>query len=237
MCYKYIKLCCHTEVAERGIVMSWKYILFDLDGTVTDSHEGIINCIKYALGEMGYNIPCDEELNRYIGPPLYKGFQDIAGMEYEEALKAAAISRSKYSITGIFENKPYDGIEEVLKTLKEHGKVVMLATSKPEEYAIRILEHFNLSMYFDGITGGSIDGRHNDKDIIIEESILRLGLSSSDKPDIIMVGDRKYDIIGAKACGIASAGVYYGFARKGELETAGADYIINAVSEITGLLL
>jgi len=92
-------------------------------------------------------------------------------------------------------------------------------------------------MYFDGSTGGSIDGRHNDKDIIIEESILRLGLSSSDKPDIIMVGDRKYDIIGTKACEIASAGVYYGFARKGELETAGADYIINTVSEITGLLL
>ncbi len=217
--------------------MSWKYILFDLDGTITDSHEGIINCIKYALGEMGYIIPSDEELGGYIGPPLYKGFQDIAGMEHEEALKAAAIYRSKYSVTGLFENKPYDGIEEVLKVLKEHGKVIMLATSKPEEYAIRILRHFNLSVYFDGITGGLPDGSRNDKDIIIEESITRLGLSSSDKSNIIMVGDRKYDIIGAKACGIASAGVYYGFAKKGELEAAGADYIINTVSEITDLLL
>lgn len=217
--------------------MSWKYILFDLDGTITDSQEGIINCIKYALGEMGYSIPCDEELNGYIGPPLYKGFQDIAGMKPEEALKAAAIYRSKYSVTGIFENKPYDGIEEVLKALKEHGKVIMLATSKPEEYAIKILGHFNLSMYFDGVTGGAVDGSRNDKDIIIEESISRLGLSSCDKKDIIMVGDRKYDIIGAKACGIASAGVYYGFARKGELEEAGADYIINTVSGITDLLL
>ncbi|MCI9078157.1 MAG: HAD hydrolase-like protein [Lachnospiraceae bacterium] len=217
--------------------MSWKYILFDLDGTITDSHDGIINCIKYALGEMGYDIPCNEELYRYIGPPLYKGFQDIAGMGREEALRAAAIYRSKYSVTGLFENKPYDGIEEVLKVLKEHGKIIMLATSKPEEYAVRILEHFNLSRYFDGITGGAIDGSHNDKDIIIEKSILRLGLSSYDKSNIIMVGDRKYDIIGAKACGITSAGVYYGFAKEGELEASGADYIINTVSEITDLLL
>jgi len=217
--------------------MSWKYILFDLDGTITDSRDGIINCIKYALGEMGYRIPCDEELYGYIGPPLYIGFQDIAGMKPEEALNAAAIYRSKYSVTGLFENKPYDGIEEVLRILKEHGKVIVLATSKPEEYAIRILEHFNLSMYFDEIAGGALDGSHNDKDIIIEESIARLGLSSYDKSNIIMVGDRKYDIIGAKACGIASAGVYYGFAKKGELEAAGADYIINTVSEITGLLI
>lgn len=217
--------------------MSWKYILFDLDGTITDSSEGIINCIKYALGEMGYGIPCDEELDGYIGPPLYKGFQDIAGMEEEEALEAAAIYRRKYSVTGLYENKPYDGIEEVLKTLKEHGKITGLATSKPEEYAVKILGHFNLAKYFDKVIGGALDGRRNDKELIIEESISRFGLSSADKLNIIMVGDRKYDIIGAKACGIASAGVYYGFAKKGELEAAGADYIINTVNELTRLLL
>ncbi|MCX4327854.1 MAG: HAD hydrolase-like protein [Lachnospiraceae bacterium] len=217
--------------------MSWKYILFDLDGTITDSSEGIINCIIYALGKMGHDIPSYKELYRYIGPPLYKGFQEIAGMEYKEALEAAAIYREKYSVTGLFENKPYDGIEEVLKILKENGKVTGLATSKPEEYAIRILEHFNLAGYFDKITGGVPDGSRNDKEIIIEESISRFGLSGKDKPDIIMIGDRKYDIIGAKKCGIASAGVYYGFARKGELEEAGADYIIDTVSGITGLLL
>lgn len=217
--------------------MSWKYILFDLDGTITDSREGIINCVKYALGEMGYSIPCDEELYGYIGPPLNKGFQDIAGMEYEEALEAAVIYRRQYSVTGLFENKPYDGIEEVLKALKRHGKVIVLATSKPEEYAVRVLEHFNLSMYFDEITGGALDGSRNDKDIIIEESISRLGLSSACKPGIIMVGDRKYDIIGAKICGITSAGVSYGYAKEGELEEAGADYIINTVSGLTSLLI
>ncbi len=128
-------------------------------------------------------------------------------------------------------------IEEVLKSLKEHGKITGLATSKPEEYAVRILGHFGLVKYFDVITGGALDGRRNDKDIIINETISRLGLSSGDKSNIIIVGDRKYDIIGAKKCKIASAGVYYGFAKKGELEEAGADYIINTVSGITKLLL
>lgn len=227
----------YVKIRKEHIFMSWKYILFDLDGTITDSSEGIINCVIYALGKMGYDIPAYEELYRYIGPPLYKGFQEIAGMEYEEALEAASIYRKKYSVTGIFENRPYDGIEEVLKALKENGKITGLATSKPEEYAIRILRHFNLTRYFDMITGGAIDGSHNDKEIIIEESISRFGLSVKDKSNIIMIGDRKYDIIGAKECGIASAGVCYGFARKGELEEAGADYIINTASGITGLLL
>lgn len=217
--------------------MSWKYILFDLDGTITDSSEGIINCIRYSLEKTGYPVPGYQDLYKYIGPPLYQGFQENAGMTYDEAMKAAAIYREKYSVTGIFENKPYDGIEEVLKSLKEHGKITGLATSKPEEYAVRILGHFGLVKYFDVITGGALDGRRNDKDIIIKETISRLGLSSVDKSNIIIVGDRKYDIIGAKKCKIASAGVYYGFAKKGELEEAGADYIINTVSGITKLLL
>lgn len=217
--------------------MSWKYIFFDLDGTITDSSEGILNCIEYSLVSMGHVVPVREELFKFIGPPLINGFQEITGLSYEEAVEATAIYREKYSVTGLFENKPYDGIEEVLKILKENGKVTGLATSKPEEYAIRILEHFNLAGYFDKITGGVPDGSRNDKEIIIEESISRFGLSGKDKPDIIMIGDRKYDIIGAKKCGIASAGVYYGFARKGELEEAGADYIIDTVSGITGLLL
>lgn len=217
--------------------MSWKYILFDLDGTVTDSSEGIINCVKYALESMGYDIPGYDRLFDFIGPPLIKGFQEISGMSEGEAKKATDKYREKYSITGLFENKPYDGIEDVLKMLKEDGKVIAMATSKPEVYAIRILEHFNLMDYFDEVTGSTLDGRLNDKKSVIEECLVRLGLSYEDKSNIIMVGDRKQDIIGARECGISSLGVYYGFAGDGELEAAGADYIVETVSEIADILV
>ena len=125
----------------------------------------------------------------------------------------------------------------MLKKLKENGKIIAIATSKPEEYAIRILEHFKLAGYFNEITGSTLDGGRNSKHAVIEECFLRLGLSSSDKSNIIMIGDREHDIIAARQCGIASAGVYYGFADKGELEDAGADYIVNTVQEVTALLL
>ncbi len=217
--------------------MSWKYIFFDLDGTITDSSEGILNCIEYSLVSMGHVVPVREELFKFIGPPLINGFQEITGLSYEEAVEATAIYREKYSVTGLFENIPYNGIEDMLKKLKENGKIITIATSKPEEYAIRILEHFKLAGYFNEITGSTLDGSRNSKHAVIEKCFFRLGLSSSDKSNIIMIGDREHDIIAARQCGIASAGVYYGFADKGELEDAGADYILNTVQEVTALLL
>lgn len=217
--------------------MSWKYILFDLDGTITDSSEGILNCIEYALASMGCVIPGRETLFKFIGPPLIDGFQEITGFSYEEAVEATVKYREKYSVTGLFENIPYDGIAEMLKNLKENGKIIAIATSKPEEYAIKILEHFKLTGYFNEITGSTFDGSRNSKSAVIRECLLRLGLYSYDKSNIIMVGDRKHDIIAARQCGIASAGVCYGFADKGELEEAGADYILDTVKEVTALLL
>lgn len=217
--------------------MSWKYILFDLDGTITDSSEGILNCVEYALASMGHAVPGREELFKFIGPPLINGFQEITGLSYKEAVEATARYREKYSVTGLFENIPYNGIENMLKSLKENGKIIAIATSKPEEYAIRILEHFKLARYFNEITGSTLDGSRNNKQAVIEECFLRLGLSSSNKSNIIMIGDRKHDIIAAKQCGITSAGVYYGFADKGELEEAGADYILNTVQEVTAFLI
>lgn len=217
--------------------MMWKYILFDLDGTLTDSSQGITGCVAYALKKSGYSVPGMEALLEYIGPPLVRSFQELAGMPYDEACKAVSLYRSRYGRSGMFENIPYEGIEDVLVALKDKGKIMAVATSKPEEYAVKILEHFRLDRYFDEITGSTFDGSRNDKKSVIEESICRMGLSSADKPDIIMVGDRKHDITGAKECGIASLGVYYGFAKKGELEEAGADYITDSVYGIKELLL
>ena len=134
--------------------MGWKYILFDLDGTLTDSNEGILNCVVYALEAAGKEIPDRETLLKFIGPPLVDGFQEITGMTREEAVTATAKYRERYGVIGLFENKPYEGIEQVLSELKKQGKLLALATSKPETYAVRILQHFHLMKYFDVVTSG-----------------------------------------------------------------------------------
>lgn len=212
--------------------MGWKYILFDLDGTLTDSNEGILNCVVYALEAAGKEIPDRETLLKFIGPPLVDGFQEITGMTREEAVTATAKYRERYGVIGLFENKPYEGIEQVLSELKKQGKLLALATSKPETYAIRILQHFHLMKYFDETVGSELDGTRNDKAEVIREALRRLNISKEEYRDVIMVGDRRHDIIGAGKCGIESLGVYYGFAEPGELEQAGADYIAHSVSDV-----
>lgn len=216
--------------------MAWKYILFDLDGTLTDSSEGILNCVQYALEAAGEKIPERETLLRFIGPPLIQGFQEIIGMDYEDAVAATAKYRERYSVIGLFENEPYEGIALALSRLKSQGKILALATSKPETYSVRILQHFNLIKYFDVIVGSTLDGARNQKEEIIQEVFRRLKISEQEKKDVIMVGDRRHDIAGARACGITSLGVYYGFAEPGELEEAGADYVVWAVDEIMKIL-
>jgi len=219
-------------MAERGERMKWKYLLFDLDGTVTDPREGILACVKYAYEAAGLEVPPDETLFAYIGPPLADGFQEIAGMTYEEAVEAVAKYRERYSVTGLFENRVYDGMEEALGSLKEMGYVIAMATSKPEVYALRILEHFGLGKYFDQVVGSTLDGSRNRKGDVVRETLRRLGLSEEETGRVIMIGDRKHDIIGAKECGIASLGVYYGYAPPGELEEYEADYVIHSVDEL-----
>lgn len=216
--------------------MGWKYLLFDLDGTLTDSSEGIVNCVIYALKAADMEIPDRETLLQFIGPPLIEGFQDITGMDHAGAVKAAAKYRERYGVIGLFENKPYRGIALALSCLKNQGKVIALATSKPEPYAVRILQHFHLMKYFDVTVGASMDGTRNNKTAVIREVFRRLGLSEKDKKDMIMIGDRRHDIQGAKDCGIDSLGVYYGFAKTGELERAGADHIARSVEEVVKIL-
>ena len=128
--------------------MAWKYILFDLDGTLTDSSEGIVNCVKYALEAAGREIPDYKTMLRFIGPPLVDGFQQVTGMSYEDAVVSTAKYRERYNIIGLFENEPYDGIALALSRLKSQGKILAVATSKPENIAVRILQHFHLLKYF-----------------------------------------------------------------------------------------
>lgn len=212
--------------------MSWKYILFDLDGTVTDSREGILNCVRYALEAAGKPVPPEQELLQFIGPPLIDSFQSFSGMSQAEAQQAVEKYRERYGEVGLFENKLYKGIDTVLAGLKEKGFLVALATSKPEKYSVRILEHFGILKYFDEVVGSTMDGSRNKKEDIIKEVFRRMDITDLLKPQVIMVGDRKHDILGAKECGIASLGVYYGFAPEHELEDYHADYIIHELEEM-----
>lgn len=212
--------------------MRWKYILFDLDGTLTDSKEGILNCIKYTLDAFGREIPAEEQLMQFIGPPLTEGFQKITGMTEKEAAEAVVKYRERFGVTGLFENSLYEGIDVVLKRLCQKGYILAVATSKVEEYAVRILEYFHIASYFDEIVGSTFDGSRSRKADVIREALRRLGTDSPDRENVIMVGDRKHDILGAAECGLTSLGVYYGFASENELEAAGADYIVHTVPEL-----
>lgn len=210
-------------------------ILFDLDGTITDSQEGITKCAEHALAEHGITESEPEKLLRFIGPPLVDSFMQFYGMSHEQALDAVRIYRERYSVTGIFENRVYEGVPEMLARLCEGGKIIALATSKPEVYARRILEHFSLSEYFTEISGAELDGRRNAKWEVIEECLSRL--ENPDRGRVLMVGDRRHDIEGAKRCGVPSAGVEYGYAEGDELKIAGADFVFASPAELAEAIL
>lgn len=210
----------------------WDYILFDLDGTIIDSREGITNCIRYALREMGLPIPEEEVLLQFIGPPLVQGFQENISMNQEDAMQATAKYRERYRDIGLYEAVVYEGVDKVLSYLKEQGIKIALATSKPEEFAVRILKHFHLAQYFDVMTGATLDGKRNTKEAVIQEALSRLCVTDDKKEKVLMIGDRKYDILGAESCGIASLGVYYGFAEEGELEEAGAFVTVQTTGQL-----
>lgn len=214
---------------------NYKYILFDLDGTITDSALGITNSVKHALEKLGAPVPPYDTLCKFIGPPLLDCFTDICGFETQKASLAIKYFREYFETTGLFENRVYDGIPEFLRALKESGKTVILATSKPEKFAKIILEHFNLSRYFDFAAGAALDETRNKKDEVISYALSECNII--DKSVAVMVGDRHHDIDGAKKNGIACVGVLYGFGDRKELETAGADYIAEDVNALYNILL
>ena len=211
-----------------------KYFLFDLDGTLTNPHEGITKCVQYALDYFGIHEEDLDKLDVFIGPPLTESFQKYYGLSYEDSLIALKKYRERFETVGLYENEKYEGIEKVLQCLKERNKKIYLATSKPEKFAIKILEYFNLDKYFDGMVGASMDLSRNKKCDVIKEVFDRYSIKDTD--NAIMIGDRAHDILGAKQMNIKSIGVYYGFAKKGELEKAGADYIVDTIDELVGII-
>ncbi len=205
-------------------------ILFDLDGTLTDPGEGITNSVAYALKKYDIEVADRRELYKFIGPPLKDSFMKYYGFSEDKAVEAIAYYREYFRDTGIFENKVYEGVEDMLKTLQAEGKKIVLATSKPEEFAIRILEHFELKKYFTVVAGASMDSSRSKKGDVIAYAISLC--SDFDKEKAIMIGDREHDIIGAKENGLKSMGVLYGYGDEAELKKAGADYIVSAPDDI-----
>ncbi len=208
-----------------------KTILFDLDGTLTDSGEGIINCAILALEHFGLPIPSREALRVFVGPPLHESFINH-GVPADKAEEAVAIYRSRYVPTGMFENTPYPGIRELLEALKAEGYTLYVATSKPEQMSIDILEHFDLAKYFDKICGATMDTSRTNKEAVI--AYLLKENCASDK--ILMVGDTKYDIIGAKAHGIPAIGVSWGYGSVQDMTEAGAAAIADSTNQLLNLL-
>lgn len=211
------------------------FILFDLDGTLTDPKDGITNCVKYALESFGIHENDMKKLLTFIGPPLYDSFRELYGFSHDDANRAVEKYRERFSTIGLFENDILDGATEMLNSLKTNGKTLALATSKPYIFAKRIIEKFGMAEYFDYVVGAELDGSRNYKDEVIREVLSQADYGDLSK--IVMVGDRKQDIIGAKKCGIASIGVRCGYAEDNELEDAGADFICENLYQLTDFLL
>ena len=212
--------------------MSQKVILFDLDGTLTDSGEGIINCAILALEHFGLPIPSREEMRVFVGPPLHESFIKH-GVPADKAEEAVAVYRSRYIPIGKFENTPYPGIRELLEQLKAAGHKLYVATSKPEGMSVDILEHFDLAKYFDRICGASMDTTRSTKDAVIAYFLEQNGRADN----MVMVGDTKFDVLGAAAHGIPTIGVAWGYGTVEDMEKAGAVAIAHSVGELLQLLL
>lgn len=211
--------------------MAKKAVLFDLDGTLTDSGEGIINCVIPALEHFGLPVPSREALRVFVGPPLADSF--IAhGVPAEKAAEAVAIYRKRYIPIGIFENTPYPGIRELLEALQEEGHKLYIATSKPEEMAKLILEHFDLAKYFTMICGATMDTSRSTKEAVIAYLLETAGESGN----MVMVGDTKFDVLGAKHHGIPTIGVSWGYGKEEEIIAAGAAAIAHTPEELLDLL-
>lgn len=212
----------------------YSYVLFDLDGTVTDPEEGITKSVQYALQHFSIEVQERRELYKFIGPPLKDSFMEFYGFTEQQAGEALLKYRERFEVTGWRENVVYDGMEKLLRHLRRRGKRIMLATSKPEVFAEQILVYFGLRDYFDFVGGASLDGRRNYKADVIRYVLDANGISSREKA--VMVGDRKFDILGAKEFGLETVGVLYGYGDREELTTAGADYLVGSVAELEALL-
>lgn len=215
-----------------------QYLLFDLDGTLTDPKVGITTCVQYALKDFGIDEPDLDKLEPFIGPPLKESFQEFYQMTDEQADAAVKKYRERFERVGLFENSIYDGIPQMLRTLQAKGLHLAVASSKPTVFVQQILEHFHIDKYFEAVVGSELDGTRVKKEEVVQEALRRLFKDKPvEKDKVYMIGDRKFDIEGAKAMHVDSVGVAYGYGSMEELKAAHADYIVRTVEELQKFLL
>ena len=232
----------------------FQYILFDLDGTLTDPKLGITTCVQYALKSFGIEEENLDKLEPFIGPPLIESFKQFYGFSQEQAVQAQEKYRERFSVTGWLENEMYPGIDTMLKTLSERGMELAVASSKPEVFVEKILVHFGIREYFTAVVGSELDGRRINKDEVVLEALNRMGVLTKEEVEryltegillrngikndyCAMVGDRKFDVEGAKAMNVTSVAVSYGYAQGDELKQAQPDYMASTVDELQKILL
>ena len=214
--------------------MDKRVILFDLDGTLTDSKEGILNCVRYALERLGEPIPADDVLQTFIGPPLIDSFKVCCGFSDGRAREAIRLYRERFSDVGLLENALYDGVPRMLEQLQSQGLRMSIATSKPTVYARRIVRNFGIDDCFDHVIGSNIDGTR-----VVKTEVIQFALQHYPEVptgEFVMVGDRKHDMIGAQACGIDAVGVLYGYGSREELASYEPRALAESVEELTKLL-
>ena len=209
----------------------YRVILFDLDGTLTDSGEGITKSVQYAIEKLGMGEYPLEELRSFVGPPLMEQFMSFCDISQERAREAVQYYRERYSLVGLYENRLYDGIQKLLKELKEQGYLLGVASSKPEYFVDKILKYFSLDPYFDAVVGSELSGQRTSKAEVVEEALRRLGVSDR-RQEVVLVGDRKYDVLGARAMGIDCVAVSYGYGDMQELLEARPVRIAETVEEL-----
>ncbi len=215
----------------------YRYILFDLDGTLTDSREGIVHCVQETIESYGDPVPEEDVLLRFIGPPLQDSFIRFCGYSAEKAAEAVERFRLRYEPVGQYENRAAPGMVEVMGRLKEKGYVLALASSKPENLCRSICARFGFAPFLSALVGSPPDGDWAKEDVI-REAMSQLGLTEADAPRVLMVGDRKFDVLGAKACGLDCAGVeFFGYAAPGELQEAGASAVVSTAEELESFIL
>lgn len=212
----------------------YEYVFFDLDGTLTDPGLGITNSVMYALKKWNIEAADRSELYKFIGPPLEDSFQKYYGFSEEDAMKSVHYFREYFRTNGIYENEIFAGTENLLDMVKKSGRKVVLATSKPQEFAEIILKHFHIDQYFDHIAGATMDCSRNKKADVIRYALDQCNVT--DRSKVIMVGDREHDVYGAKENGLDCIGVLCGYGSREELEAAGAAHIVENIEDIFTLL-
>lgn len=214
--------------------MRWDYLFFDLDGTLTDPAEGICGCIRYALEKDGRSVGPQESYFPWIGPPLEYSFREFAEASEADIPRLVSFYRERFSTIGLFENKVYPGIPEMLAALRAGGAHMAIATGKPTVFTERILAHFDLRQYFDCVFGTTLGAEPESKAEVIARGMEHMGVK--DPGRCVMIGDRKHDVMGARERGMECIGVLHGYGGREELEAAGAGYIVENVSDLQRLL-